>query len=101
VRIVAATNKDLAQEVAAGHFREDLYYRLNVVRVTLPPLRDRREDIPALVAHFLDHFRRTPGAPPVKISESAMKQIMAYEWPGNVRSLKTQSSAASFCPSMA
>ncbi len=87
-RIVAATNKDLPAEVAAGNFREDLFYRLNVVRIDLPSLRERREDIPALVAHFLDLYRRRPGAPPTKISREAMRALMAYEWPGNVRQLE-------------
>lgn len=87
-RVVAATNKDLSEEVQAGRFREDLFYRLNVVRVDLPPLRDRRDDVPALVAHFLDLYRHTPGADPTKISEAAMARILAYDWPGNVRQLE-------------
>jgi DNA-binding NtrC family response regulator len=88
VRVVAATNKDLQAEVAAGRFREDLFYRLNVVRVDLPPLRERREDIPSLVAHFLDRYRRTPGAGVTRISDEAMQRILAYDWPGNVRELE-------------
>jgi two-component system, NtrC family, response regulator AtoC len=87
-RVVAATNKDLDAEVAAGHFREDLYYRLNVIRVDMPPLRERREDIVPLVAHFLDRYRRTPGAPPTKISQEAMELVLAGDWPGNVRQLE-------------
>jgi two-component system response regulator AtoC len=88
VRIVAATNKVLTDEVQAGRFREDLFYRLNVVRIDLPPLRARRDDVPALVAHFLDMYRVAPGAPPTKISESAVKRLVAYDWPGNVRQLE-------------
>jgi two-component system response regulator AtoC len=88
VRVVAATNKDLQAELAAGGFREDLFYRLNVVRIDLPPLRERREDIPALVAHFLDRYRRTPSAPVTRISDEAMTAILAHDWPGNVRELE-------------
>jgi two-component system response regulator AtoC len=88
VRVVAATNRDLEADLVTGRFREDLYYRLNVIRIELPPLRDRHEDIGALVAHFLDRFRPTPGAPPVKISKEAMQQLLAYDWPGNVRQLE-------------
>jgi two-component system response regulator AtoC len=87
-RVLAATNRDLEREVAEGRFREDLYYRLNVIRINLPPLRERREDIPALVAHFLDLFRPAPGAAPVKISAAAMTQLVAADWPGNVRQLE-------------
>jgi two-component system response regulator AtoC len=87
-RVVAATNKDLPAEVAAGRFREDLFYRLNVVRIDLPPLRDRPDDIPALVAHFLDSYRPAPGKDPVKMGREAMRQIMEYDWPGNVRQLE-------------
>jgi two-component system, NtrC family, response regulator AtoC len=85
VRVVAATNSDLTRMVADGQFREDLYYRLNVIPVQLPPLRDRRDDIPLLAQHFLDKFRtdRT-----VTISQEAMRQLMAYLWPGNVRQLE-------------
>ncbi len=87
-RVVAATNRDLEAEVRAGRFREDLYYRLNVIRIELPPLRERRTDIPALVAHFLDRFRAAPGAPPAKISAEAMQRLLVADWPGNVRQLQ-------------
>ncbi len=88
VRVVTATNKQLELEVAAGRFREDLYYRLNVIRIDMPPLRERREDIIPLVAHFLDKYRRAPGSPPTKISQEAMDLLLAYDWPGNVRQLE-------------
>ena len=87
-RVVAATNRDLEAEVQKGHFREDLYYRLNVLRIALPPLRERRDDFPALIAHFLDRYRPAPGAPPAKISGPAMRQLIAGDWPGNVRQLE-------------
>jgi DNA-binding NtrC family response regulator len=87
-RVVAATNRDLEADVREGRFREDLYYRLNVIRIDLPPLRDRRDDIPALVAHFLDRFRPRPDAPPLHITEAAMSDLLDYDWPGNVRQLE-------------
>ncbi len=87
-RVVAATNRDLEAEVQKGQFREDLYYRLNVLRVALPPLRERREDFPALIAHFLDRYRPTPGAPAAKISAPALRQLISGDWPGNVRQLE-------------
>jgi DNA-binding NtrC family response regulator len=86
VRIVAATNTDLAQAVPAGRFREDLYYRLNVISLTLPALRDRREDIPLLVDHFLTRFGGT-GDPLRTISPEALRLLVGYAWPGNVREL--------------
>ena len=90
VRVIAATNSELARLVAEGKFREDLYYRLNVIPVRLPPLRDRREDIPLLVQHFLDRFCRDmdPPRPVMTVSQQAMRQLMAYGWPGNVRQLE-------------
>jgi DNA-binding NtrC family response regulator len=90
VRVIAATNSDLAKLVAEGLFREDLFYRLNVIPVLLPPLRDRREDIPLLVQHFLERFCRAfvPPRPPMTVSQQAMRQLMAYAWPGNVRQLE-------------
>jgi two-component system response regulator AtoC len=87
-RVVAATNKDLAEEVRAGRFREDLYYRLNVITIYMPPLRERKEDIPLLVEHFLTKFRYQPGSPPARISEEAMQALVEYDWPGNVRQLE-------------
>ncbi len=90
VRVIAATNSDLARLVAEGRFRDDLYYRLNVIPVRLPPLRDRREDIPILVQHFLDRFCRefSPPRPSMTVSQQAMRRLMAYAWPGNVRQLE-------------
>jgi DNA-binding NtrC family response regulator len=90
VRVIAATNSDLARLVAEGKFREDLFYRLNVIPVRLPPLRDRREDIPLLVQHFLERFCRemSPPRPPMTVSQQAMRRLMAYAWPGNVRQLE-------------
>jgi two-component system, NtrC family, response regulator AtoC len=88
VRVLAATNKDLVAGVADRSFREDLYYRLNVVRIDIPPLRERRDDIPALVAHFLERYRSAPEATPTKISEGAMVRLAAHDWPGNVRQLE-------------
>jgi two-component system response regulator AtoC len=88
VRVITATNKELEQEVAAGHFREDLYYRLNVITIDLPPLRERMEDIPLLVAHFLETYRYNSGRPPSKISEEALQVLMDYHYPGNVRELE-------------
>ncbi len=88
VRIIAATNKNLEHEVEEGRFRDDLYYRLNVIRITVPPLRDRREDVPLLTTHFLDRYRYRPGAQPSKISEEALKLLLEYSWPGNVRQLE-------------
>jgi two-component system, NtrC family, response regulator AtoC len=85
VRVIAATNSELARMVAEGSFREDLYYRLNVIPIHLPPLRDRREDIPVLAQHFLEKF--APGAQ-IQISQGAMRLLMAYPWPGNVRQLE-------------
>jgi DNA-binding NtrC family response regulator len=86
VRIIAATNKDLTQEAQTGRFREDLYYRLNVVTLSLPPLRERKEDIPPLIEHFLDRFRVT-GKPPLTASPESMQILTEYPWPGNVREL--------------
>lgn len=85
VRVIAATNSDLARLVVEGGFREDLYYRLNVIPVQLPPLRERRDDIPLLVKHFLQKF--APGAT-VQVSQVAMRALMAFGWPGNVRQLE-------------
>jgi DNA-binding NtrC family response regulator len=85
VRVIAATNSDLTRMVGAGTFREDLFYRLNVIPIQLPPLRERRDDIPLLVKHFLARFC---GNTDVHLSQSAMRALMAYHWPGNVRQLE-------------
>ena len=87
VRILAATNRDLAAQVAAGHFREDLFYRLNVVPVTLPPLRERRQDVALLARHFLDHAA-IQGLPRRQLAGDAITALGAYDWPGNVRELE-------------
>jgi transcriptional regulator with PAS, ATPase and Fis domain len=86
VRILAATNKDLAQEVRAGRFRQDLHYRLNVINVALPPLRQRKADIPLLIEHFLHQFR-LPGQQAKAVSEEASALLVDDPWPGNVREL--------------
>ncbi len=88
VRIVAATNKDLKAEIAKGNFREDLYFRLNVVNVFVPPLRERKDDIPLLVASFLNEFSRENGRPAMDINGKARSRLYAYDWPGNVRELR-------------
>jgi two-component system nitrogen regulation response regulator NtrX len=88
VRVLAATNKRLEDEIAAGRFREDLYYRLNVVPLVVPPLRDRREDIPLLVTYFLDVLSREEGAPPRPIEVDALERLRQFDWPGNVRELR-------------
>ncbi|MDP3427060.1 MAG: sigma-54 dependent transcriptional regulator [Humidesulfovibrio sp.] len=88
IRIVAATNRDLTKAVADGRFREDLFYRLNVVSIELPPLRERREDIPFLAAHFLDRYARENNRELKGFTPSAMDYLSAYEWPGNVRQLE-------------
>ena len=87
VRFVAASNRDLGQMVRAGQFREDLYFRLNVVPLEVPPLRERVTDIPALAAHFLTHLAR-PGGRPLPISDRALVMLQLHKWPGNVRELK-------------
>ena len=87
VRVIAATNKDLAQSVADGSFREDLFHRLNVIRIDTPPLRDRRDDIPALLNHYLAESAKELDAPAKTVSPDALKALSAYDWPGNVRQL--------------
>jgi transcriptional regulator with GAF, ATPase, and Fis domain len=88
VRIVGATNRDLKKEVAAGRFREDLYYRLNVFPIHVAPLRERREDIALLAKHFMSLSAKTLGCPPARLTRAAMVQLTNYNWPGNVRELK-------------
>jgi DNA-binding NtrC family response regulator len=88
VRIIAATNVDLQQAVREGRFREDLYYRLNVIQLELPPLRNRREDIPLLVAHFLKFYAEENGMPARNLAAETLRMLMDYEWPGNVRELE-------------
>jgi two-component system, NtrC family, nitrogen regulation response regulator NtrX len=88
VRVIAATNKDLEEEIAKGNFREDFFYRLNVIPFFVPPLRDRREDVPLLVREFLRDFGRQYGRPRIEIAEEAIELLRQYHWPGNVRELK-------------
>ena len=88
VRVIAATNKKLQEAVAAGKFREDLYYRLHVIPIAIPPLRDRAEDIPLLVESFLGHFSVKHGTPRKHLSPEAHRQLQKYSWPGNVRQLR-------------
>jgi len=88
VRALAATHRDIDGEVAAGRFREDLYYRLNVVQIRMPALRERREDIPLLADHFLGLFRKERRSAPVRFSREALDRMQAYDWPGNVREMK-------------
>jgi len=88
IRVIAATNRNLAEEVDSGRFREDLYYRLNVIHIHMPPLRERMEDVPQLVEHFLSKYRARPDALPTPISEEAMARLMEHDWPGNVRELE-------------
>jgi len=87
VRILSATNADLREEVAAGRFRQDLLFRLNTVEIRLPPLRERREDIPLLAHHFLDQYARRYRKPLKTFSDGAQQILLRYEWPGNVREL--------------
>lgn len=88
VRIIAATNKDLLKEIKNGNFREDLYFRLNVIPIHMPPLRERKEDIPLLVEHFLTSLARQYGQKKKVISKPTLSSLMGYDWPGNVRELK-------------
>ncbi len=88
VRVVASTNHDLTTEIAAGNFREDLYYRLNVVPIRVPPLRERREDIPALAAELMRQVADSSGLPPRQLGEDSLAALQGYEWPGNVRQLR-------------
>jgi two-component system NtrC family response regulator len=88
VRVVAASNRDLKEEVEAGRFREDLFYRLNVVRLHLPPLRQRQEDIPLLTAHFINKYVRENLRGKTRVTPEALKVLVQYSWPGNVRELE-------------
>jgi two-component system nitrogen regulation response regulator NtrX len=88
VRVLAATNKSVEEEISAGRFREDLYYRLNVVPIHVPPLRERREDIPLLVAHFINRLTRGEGVPPKAMTTDAVERLQHLDWPGNVRELR-------------
>jgi transcriptional regulator with GAF, ATPase, and Fis domain len=87
-RLIAATNKNLDQQVRAGHFREDLYYRINVFPINVPPLRERRDDIPLLAQHFLDLWGAREKKPPLKFTEQVMQALMHHHWPGNIRELE-------------
>src|ERR1700720_880655 len=89
VRLIAATNKNLEKLVAEGKFRDDLYFRLNVVHITMPPLRERKEDIPMLVRRFLRHFCKANEKPLLDLTADAMNTLLTYNWPGNVRELRT------------
>ena len=88
IRVIAATNRNLSEEVEKGKFREDLYYRLNVIHIHMPPLRERKDDIPLLVEHFLAKFRHAPNSIPTSVTEEALAKLVEYDWPGNVRELE-------------
>jgi two-component system nitrogen regulation response regulator NtrX len=88
VRVIAATNKNLEEEIERGHFREDLYFRLAVIPIHVPPLRDRPEDIPVLVRHFMDHFCRENNVRPRRITQAALDALQRYRWKGNIRELR-------------
>jgi transcriptional regulator with GAF, ATPase, and Fis domain len=88
VRIIAATNRNLYEEINAGKFRSDLFYRLNVFPITLPPLRDRKEDIPGLAYHFIQRLSQKLGRPVSSISHKALEEMLRYNWPGNIRELE-------------
>jgi hydrogenase-4 transcriptional activator len=90
VRVLAATNSDLERAVEDGRFREDLFHRLNIIRIHVPPLRDRREEVPALAAHFLEHFCSRAGKEAITLTGEAIAALTDYEWPGNVRQLKNE-----------
>jgi len=88
VRVIATTNRDLEQEIEKGNFRQDLYFRLNVIPVIVPPLRERREDIPVLAEYFLEKFKSGMDTPLKEISKEAIDILVQYDWPGNVREIK-------------
>ncbi|HZE83172.1 MAG TPA: sigma-54 dependent transcriptional regulator [Puia sp.] len=88
VRIIAATNRDLEKEMSEARFRSDLYYRLNIFPISLPPLRDRREDIPLLASHFIQRFAKKTGRNIIALNNSALQELIQYSWPGNIRELE-------------
>src|SRR5262249_6503475 len=88
VRVIAATHRDLQKDMASGRFRPDLFFRLNVVPIVVPPLRERIEDLPALTAHFVAHFARTLRKPLTGISRASLARLERYSWPGNIRELQ-------------
>jgi two-component system nitrogen regulation response regulator NtrX len=88
VRVIAATNKDLEAEIGAGRFREDLFFRLNVIPLRVPPVAERREDVPLLVDEFIRQFAQRDGVPPKRVSAAAMAKLQAADWPGNVREIR-------------
>lgn len=88
VRVIAATNKNLQEEIGKGNFREDLYYRLHIIPIHLPPLRERKEDIPLLIDHFIAKIGRQLNMPNIKIENSAVRKLLDYDWPGNIRELE-------------
>ena len=90
VRIIAASNANIDRLVQNGHFREDLFYRLNIFRLDVPPLRERREEIPVLVHHFLRLYASEVGRPPLAVDDDALKCLLLHEWPGNVRMLANE-----------
>jgi two-component system, NtrC family, response regulator HydG len=93
-RVIAATNKDLTRQIELGHFRDDLYYRLAVVRLAVPPLRERKEDIPLLAEHFLKHYCAKHRRPSTRLAPQALAQLVKYQWPGNVRELENRIESA-------
>jgi DNA-binding NtrC family response regulator len=101
VRVIAATNRNLQTQIAEKSFRHDLYYRLNVVHIDIPPLRERRDDIPLLVAHFVPELSDRHDLEPPCVSDEVMEKLMAYDWPGNVRELGTSSNDSSYATSPA
>jgi transcriptional regulator with PAS, ATPase and Fis domain len=90
VRVIAATNRDLEKMMHQGTFREDLYYRLQVIEVHIPPLRERREEIPTLVQHFLDNFGREMQKPALRVADETLEYLLLFRWPGNVRQLANE-----------
>ena len=95
VRVIAATNRDLQKAIAAGAFRTDLYYRLNVFPITLPPLRERKEDVPLLVSYFVDRYAKRDGKKIKHIQKKTLETLREYSWPGNVRELQNVASSHS------